>query len=429
MKKLLLSSVMLLVTSLSATTATQENVAKLYVATFNRAPDTAGLNYWVNTSGLELEGIAKSFFDQEETKTLYPDTTSDRDFIGSVYQNLFNRAPDADGLAYWEAELSAGTISKNRFIEAVINGAQDNTTSNDASILTNKTTVGLNFANAGIEDPAEARNVMIGVSDDITTVDTAQNKIILSSGYPVVVERGAVLDANVTDANGSVAIQVSDTNNTYVFATQPVYPITATGGWIDINGDGNLTEADVALDINLTSYTNNITPTTTYIADANATIRKQKLDKLALETNTTTQDLLNVPSKASTNAIVVLNAIFEKLIEKDDEDDDTPLALELILQRFLEIGNNTNTDVNGTSQTTALSVEDQTILYLVAKGLIKHLDFDDILKIKIKKTKKLKDKDHEKDEEEKGSDEKDEDKNDSDYKADTLNLDNNATIA
>jgi hypothetical protein len=32
--------------------ATLENVAKLYVATFNRAPLQAGLEYWVNTSGL-----------------------------------------------------------------------------------------------------------------------------------------------------------------------------------------------------------------------------------------------------------------------------------------------------------------------------------------------------------------------------------------
>ncbi len=63
--------VLSLVTSLSATEANRENVAKLYVATFDRAPDAAGLDYWVNTP-LSLEEIAQSSFDQDETKTLYP---------------------------------------------------------------------------------------------------------------------------------------------------------------------------------------------------------------------------------------------------------------------------------------------------------------------------------------------------------------------
>lgn len=101
---------------------TQEEVAKLYVTTFNRAPDRDGLDYWID-SGLSLSQIVQSFFDQLETRTLYPDGTSSSDFITSVYQNLFNRDPDTAGLNYWEAELNANILSKNRFIEAIINGA------------------------------------------------------------------------------------------------------------------------------------------------------------------------------------------------------------------------------------------------------------------------------------------------------------------
>ena len=51
---------------------TREQVAELYVATFNRAPDAEGLDYWVNASGLTIEGIAQSFFDQPETQAKYP---------------------------------------------------------------------------------------------------------------------------------------------------------------------------------------------------------------------------------------------------------------------------------------------------------------------------------------------------------------------
>ena len=85
---------------------TKEEVAKLYVATFNRAPDSTGLLYWTDSSRLTLSQIAQSFFDQPETQALYPAGTSNRDFIRSVYANLFNREPDASGWDYWENELN-----------------------------------------------------------------------------------------------------------------------------------------------------------------------------------------------------------------------------------------------------------------------------------------------------------------------------------
>ena len=126
----------------AATTPTQENVTKLYVATFKRAPLQAGLNYWVNDSGLKLEGIAMSFFDQKETKAKYPEGSSIDDFIVAVFANLFNREPAPAGLKYWGDELRSGKIHKSTFILAVINGALGN----DAVILSNKTEVAMVFA-------------------------------------------------------------------------------------------------------------------------------------------------------------------------------------------------------------------------------------------------------------------------------------------
>ena len=158
---------------------TQEEVAKLYVATFNRAPDSAGLSYWVN-SGNKLSAIAQSFFDQEETKALYPAGTSNSDFVTSVYQNLFNRVPDTAGLNYWENELNIGSFTKNSFIQAVINGAQNNDTSNDADILSNKTSVGLSFLNAGLDNKDDARSIMLNVSSDTASVTSALDSFGIS---------------------------------------------------------------------------------------------------------------------------------------------------------------------------------------------------------------------------------------------------------
>ena len=71
----------------NAQQATNNNITKLYIATFDRAPDAQGINYWVN-SNHSLEEIASSFFDQPETKALYPDGYDDYDFIVAIYQNL-----------------------------------------------------------------------------------------------------------------------------------------------------------------------------------------------------------------------------------------------------------------------------------------------------------------------------------------------------
>ncbi|MDQ1244297.1 MAG: hypothetical protein QG565_637, partial [Campylobacterota bacterium] len=164
-----LVAMLLLGTSLYATQPTKENVAKLYVATFERAPDSAGLDYWVNTD-LELEEIAQSFFDQPETQTKYPTGTSNAAFITSVYENLFNRAPDAAGLAYWDGELQRGVFTKSEFILAAINGAQNTAEGNDLAMVENKTEVGLAFADAGFDSVADAKNYLANVTDDDATV-------------------------------------------------------------------------------------------------------------------------------------------------------------------------------------------------------------------------------------------------------------------
>ncbi len=42
-----------------------------------------------------------------------------------MYQNLFNRDPDAGGWGYWGAQIDSGAVPKQVFILAVMNGAQD----------------------------------------------------------------------------------------------------------------------------------------------------------------------------------------------------------------------------------------------------------------------------------------------------------------
>ncbi len=138
----------MIISAISAQLPTRENVAKLYVATFDRASENAGLNYWLYNSGLDLEGIAKSFFDQKETKQRYPSYLTTDKFIKAVYRNLFDREPDEDGLKYWKYQIDHGIIPRDKFILATINGALGD----DKVIMNNKTDVSLYFADSGLSD-------------------------------------------------------------------------------------------------------------------------------------------------------------------------------------------------------------------------------------------------------------------------------------
>ncbi len=149
-------------------TVTRTEVTELYVATFLRAPDAAGLNYWVS-SGLTIEGIASSFFDQPETQAKYPPETTIGEFVAAVYTNLFNRYPDEAGLEYWAEEIYYGRVSPSLFILAVINGAQGL----DATILNNKTRVGEYYADAGLNNPECAEYVMWYIDETEQSVQDA----------------------------------------------------------------------------------------------------------------------------------------------------------------------------------------------------------------------------------------------------------------
>jgi hypothetical protein len=182
---------------LHAEAPTYDSVTKLYVATFNRAPDSAGLEYWLNGSGLQLEQISQSFFDQPETQKLYPSSTSNREFIKSVYSNLFNRDPDSVGLDYWESELNSGRIPKSVFILAVINGAQGT----DATILEKKKNVGIAYVESGSNDLDLARSVMLDLSVD--PVGSNNETYVDNHGdiVPVLSEKPDVLDIDIDDGD------------------------------------------------------------------------------------------------------------------------------------------------------------------------------------------------------------------------------------
>ncbi len=175
------------------TTATQANVTKLYIATFGRAPDAGGLNYWVNQSGLSLEQIAKSFFDQPETQAKFG-TSDNASFVAAIYQNVLGRAGEPGGVAYWVGQLDTGALTRDNIILAVLGGAQGA----DATLLENRTQIGLTYATIGTGSP-DAFAVINETTANAESVQAVKDWIMGKIPAETPPSQYKVLDDNRTD--------------------------------------------------------------------------------------------------------------------------------------------------------------------------------------------------------------------------------------
>jgi hypothetical protein len=88
-------------------------VYRLYQAAFDRAPDTAGLGYWIKQLDAgkgDLAWVAAHFQHSQEFQRTYggPDDLSDGQFLDLLYNNVLDREPDAAGFLYWSGRLDHG---------------------------------------------------------------------------------------------------------------------------------------------------------------------------------------------------------------------------------------------------------------------------------------------------------------------------------
>lgn len=164
-------------------------LSELYVSILNRAPDAAGLAYWVNelTQGtITLEQLGSNWMnEQPEVVALYPSTLATDSFIDAIYQNVLGRSAEAAGLIYWSGELENGNVSRSVFVNAIINGAKAASGSaTDAAYLNNRAEVGLTFAAANLNDSTVAHEIESIVTSDPETTAAASAIINLVPANP-----------------------------------------------------------------------------------------------------------------------------------------------------------------------------------------------------------------------------------------------------
>jgi hypothetical protein len=86
-------------------------VARLYEGLLDRAPDLQGLVYWATAaqSGASAGAIAQAFLFSPEYQALHTTPLTNAQFVSDLYENALDRAPDTAGLQFWTDALAFGT--------------------------------------------------------------------------------------------------------------------------------------------------------------------------------------------------------------------------------------------------------------------------------------------------------------------------------
>ena len=127
-------------------------VQQLYIAYFGRPADTVGLAYWaaqIDAANGSIASVQAGFSASTESQALFGNKST-IDKVTAIYQNAFNRAPEPAGLAYWVAQLDSGKVTQAQASWTI----QQSAGAGDAAAVQNKLTAAQAFT-AQIDTTAE----------------------------------------------------------------------------------------------------------------------------------------------------------------------------------------------------------------------------------------------------------------------------------
>ena len=94
-----------------------DQIVRLYDTVFDRAPDAGGLEFWngATHNGLGLRDLANFFIAAPEFAATYGEPTN-RGFVESLYQNVLDRPGEAEGISFWTNALDAGLADRPQIV-------------------------------------------------------------------------------------------------------------------------------------------------------------------------------------------------------------------------------------------------------------------------------------------------------------------------
>lgn len=180
--------------------ATTQQVQQLYIGLLGRAADQAGLNFWINdiASGHRtLADVQTAFAASPEFQASYGSIASREALVTAIYTNLFERAPDAAGLAYW--------VGTDLTADQLIAGFLQYASPADQLVINNKVTVAQYYTEAAGVDVnlAAATAIIADVDGTAASVSTALTKLpatnsaTFNAAVVKLLEADKAVDANI----------------------------------------------------------------------------------------------------------------------------------------------------------------------------------------------------------------------------------------
>lgn len=170
----------------------------IYMVYLNRPADPDGLAYWEKAaaSGASINEIAANFAASGEYHQAHAGQTN-KQLVESFYQNLFSRAGDPDGVAYWVNAMDHGASAAD-IGGIILHAAQ----SADAAVIASKTAAANDFTAAlAQQDTANAAAMLAKAAHWLAGVTDATSQAAASAGLsafaasaqqPVVVDVDAI---------------------------------------------------------------------------------------------------------------------------------------------------------------------------------------------------------------------------------------------
>ena len=103
----------------------------LYEEVLGRSPDIEGLTYWVAqmNQGVTLQEVVQSFSVSAEFKHLYGNPSNEQ-LVEELYEAILDRAPDTQGLSYWVQSLAVNEITEAELIVNLLISAESQAAAN-----------------------------------------------------------------------------------------------------------------------------------------------------------------------------------------------------------------------------------------------------------------------------------------------------------
>jgi len=238
----------------------------LYIAYWGRPADPEGFYYWKGQQAeLGFAGIAENFAASEEGQATYPyfkafytlggdaiTETMRGDFVDQIYQNLFNRAADAEGRAYWIEQLVSGATTPGAFIANIVNAAVVGA-GDDYDTILNKAIAAEQFTAQLVETGLDWNTTLsASVAGIIAGVDGDSDMDAVGDAITAAVGGGAIIGGEITLTQMADILTGDSNDNEFV---APVTQNTTgsgqlantfeTGDVLDGAGGRNILRADL----------------------------------------------------------------------------------------------------------------------------------------------------------------------------------------